>query len=391
MNSIINTTSYKNLQRNRLKKTIVHNNTPSQARVRNKVLFKNEDKFRSITKWLCHSDCLNQKISQSSQAEFPFRNGDAFRAITQWLPHNDCLNMRLVSQDCKGLINESLKVILTPKELHSDVFFEPFPYKNEKLEFAERNDLKIKIKEIISASDVEIVIKFIMNPANLAFLKQIKVIELGNIGLKNGKVIQELLSLLARKNEEFVNLSSIIIGDLNDKMIITIDGLNSLDELIIGNIYERATLAIRNLVGLKSFSCKNLDIGSNLTIEGLKNLISFFCGNIFENSILKLNDIKRLKFISFENIMHDAILILKDLDKLDSITFRDTYPGAMVVLNHLKSLTSFICSDIFDVSTLSLPGSLSNLSYGTVQNNEMREMLEKIKKEIQEKKGNEGF
>lgn len=206
-----------------------------------------------------------------------FDNLVMFQALAQYIP----LQMRQLSIGLPDPIvnSDRIRVVINSVDLSDPA--------NEKLLFAQKNNLKIKIKNIKNSEDIKNLI------INECFFNQIEVIEFDDINCNNIENIQKFLNLAQ-------NLVSFSCNSIGDNVTLTFP--HNLRFFFCGGnpIKKNVTLIFpENLISffckgciwditrlklpenLKSFSC--LVIESNTTLKFPKNLSSFSCGYIGRN------------------------------------------------------------------------------------------------------------
>lgn len=155
-------------------------------------------------------------------------------------------------------------------------------------------------------------INFINNPNNQHIFNRIEALQLGNINKDNQCKMQELLNLIAKKVDQFKNLTSFECGHMQETLKLP-EELNSLISFKCGNIYYDGVLTLpKQFSSLSSFECGSIGRGATLTLpEQLNSLSSFKCGYIYKGAPLVLPDsFKNLKMLTIYKIENNGCLKL---------------------------------------------------------------------------------
>lgn len=253
-----------------------------------------------------------------------------------------------------------LRVILTFDDLSNTDSEKP---DSEKLQFAQKNKVKIKIKNIQTAEDAQKVIDFIENPENTILSKLIDTLEFGDINDDNCTTIQTLLDLIVSKA---IIITSFACGEITG--------------------YANLKIPFDQLI---SFSCGQVNIATLKFPKKLNELISFTCGNLYSSWPIKLpTELNKLKFIYLQDIELN-LTFPKKLDNL--ITFSCVAIWADTTLTFsekLDNLTSFSAEHISDRVTITLPKELPKLeliSYEEINSPDVKTLFDDFEKTIKEK------
>lgn len=262
---------------------------------------------------------LNNNLEGNSSA-FIF-NGDYLTNLIPFVRSKDDALALLFTNTAirKHLLKVHFKITLTLTEL--------LDRNNEKLHFAQKNELIIKLK-VKSPEECLKLSNFISQTGQQPILGRIEVLELGTIS--NNNDIQGLLKLITEKFDQFKNLKSFECGHI-----------------------ETTFMLPEEFKNIKSFKCGPICYKGKLKFpQSLNSLRSFECGRLLMDTSLILTE-------SFEN--------------LTSFKCGDIATGARITLPQLNKLISFECGDIFSGATLSFPQKLlQELKYfqcGKIQGN----------------------
>lgn len=290
--------------------------------------------------------------------------------------------------------NVTLRELAKPREriiLSVSDLLDP---KNEKLQFAKENNLKLNVK-LQNDEDIIKMISFMADSANSDLLKNLEVIQLGDIRaaiqlpagsefiqLPDGRqVIQlpdgsELAQLPA--GSELIKLPE---PDGRDVVQLPDGSQVSIAQYLIN-------LMATNCPNLISFSCrdllsedldlselKNLTsvtfrslLGGFLKISQLDNLTNFSC-NITSSATLEFSQLKNLKSISLGKMtVTGSMLNFSELNSLVSLSITEIGPGLRFMLPPIPTLATLNLGNIGSICSIYLNelDNLESLSFGNI-------------------------
>lgn len=309
----------------------------------------------------------------------PFEHKDIVaRVIEQGLSTEDIQSFRSVSPGFSEVPGR--RVVLKGSDL-----LDP---KNEKLEFARKNNFPLNIK-LDNDVDIKRMIDFLENPANSDLLKNIEVFQwpwLSDIGPNNIDHVNKVLELMSSKClnltaffcrsiatgvsltfPQFAKLASISCRSI--KGTFTLSKLNTLTSFSCGSILQGGTVILSQLDSLARFSCSNIVVGAKIMIsEEMPKLQSIDFGTIYDQNIgqfkefltLMLSKCPNLNTFTCEGVV-GVTLALKQMDRFSSISCRDIFDATLEITQD-KKLISFSCGDIMRGGKLIL-SQLDNLAF----------------------------